>query len=277
MNRNETVFIAGHSGLVGSAILRRLKADGYGNLLTPRSSELDLRSQAAVDRFDVPVYLLRVPVRYYRHAPSYFVGWRADAAPRWGDHWGHSWEQRRSGWNQWNRSSAPAPAPLPAYQRQYSGERYPQPSQQAVIQIRSYTYQPADNVARQHYQYQRSQAQAVPVTTQQRVAPQPQQQAAPQPQQQAAPQPQQRAPSQQQRPPQQQAQGHQQPPPAHEQRPPWPQTQPQAQERADQGQGQDRGQDKGQGQGQDRGKGHEKDDKDNRDNRDKGQGKGHGG
>src|SRR6185369_10651419 len=33
-----------------------------------------------VDRFDVPAYVLRVPVRYYRHAPSYFHGWRADAA-----------------------------------------------------------------------------------------------------------------------------------------------------------------------------------------------------
>jgi hypothetical protein len=185
---------------------------------------------AMVDRFDVPVYLLRVPVRYYRHAPSYFVGWRADAAPRWGDHWGHSWEQRRSGWDQWNRNSAPAPAPLPAYQRQYSGERYPQPSQQVVIQTRSYSYQPTDGVARQHYQYQRTQAQAAPVTTQQRVAP-----------------------------PQQQAERHQQPLPAPEQRPPWPQTQPQ--ERPDQGQGQGRGKghekddkdkdnkDKGQGKG----------------------------
>src|SRR6185436_4581666 len=90
-----------------------------------------------VDRFDVPAYVLRVPVRYYRHAPSYFHGWRADAPPRWGDHWGSSWEQQRSGWNQWNRSSAPAPAPLPTYQRDYSGNRYPQQSQQAVIQTRS--------------------------------------------------------------------------------------------------------------------------------------------
>jgi len=30
---------------------------------------------------------LRVPVRYYRQPPSYFRGWRADAPPRWGDHW----------------------------------------------------------------------------------------------------------------------------------------------------------------------------------------------
>jgi len=37
-----------------------------------------------VDRFYVPDYILRVPVRYYRHAPAYFHGWRADAAPHWG-------------------------------------------------------------------------------------------------------------------------------------------------------------------------------------------------
>jgi len=105
-----------------------------------------------VDPVDVPLFVLRVPVRYYRAPPVYFHGWRADAAPQWGDHWGQSWEQRRSGWDQWNRKSAPAPAPLPAYQRQYSGSRYPQPSQQASIQSRDYRYQPKDPVALQHRQ-----------------------------------------------------------------------------------------------------------------------------
>ena len=81
---------------------------------------------SAVDPMDVPVYVLRVPVRYYREAPVYFRGWSVDQAPRWGDHWGQSWEKRRGGWDQWNRNSAPAPAPLPSYQRQYSGNRYPQ-------------------------------------------------------------------------------------------------------------------------------------------------------
>ena len=112
-----------------------------------------------VDPIDVPVYVLRVPVRYYRHAPNYFRSWRADEAPRWGQHWGPSWEKRRSGWNDWNRSSAPAPAPLPAYQRQYTGSRYPQYSQQAAIHTQNYRYQPSDGVARQHYEQQRTQAQ----------------------------------------------------------------------------------------------------------------------
>ena len=54
----------------------------------------------------VPVYVLRVPVRYYRRPPAYFQAWRRDAPPRWGEHWGHEWNQRRSGWDQWDRRSA---------------------------------------------------------------------------------------------------------------------------------------------------------------------------
>ena len=56
----------------------------------------------------VPAYVLRVPVRYYRAPPVYFRGWRADAPPRWGDHWGHSWAQAHQGWDRWDRRAAPA-------------------------------------------------------------------------------------------------------------------------------------------------------------------------
>ncbi len=145
-----------------------------------------------VDRFYVPDYILRVPVRYYRHAPAYFRGWSASAPPRWGERWGASWEQRRGGWDRWNRGSAPAPAPLPSYQRQYSGNRYPQQvPQQATINSRNYRYQPQETVAREHYQYQRTQVQATPQPQRQEAAPQPQRQVAAQPpRQQAAPQPQ---------------------------------------------------------------------------------------
>ena len=73
----------------------------------------------------VPLYILRIPVRYYRQPPSYFRGWQPNAPPRWGQHWGPEWERHRSGWDTWNRSSVPARAPLPVYQRQYSGDRYP--------------------------------------------------------------------------------------------------------------------------------------------------------
>ncbi len=55
----------------------------------------------------VPLYVLRVPVRYYRRPPPYFHGWKADAPPRWDDHWGKEWKQRRGDWDHWDRRSAP--------------------------------------------------------------------------------------------------------------------------------------------------------------------------
>jgi GDP-L-fucose synthase len=45
------IFVAGHRGLVGSAVVRALGAAGYGNLVTRTSGDLDLRDQAAVARF----------------------------------------------------------------------------------------------------------------------------------------------------------------------------------------------------------------------------------
>jgi len=100
----------------------------------------------------VPLFILRIPVRYYRLPPAYFRGWRSNAPPRWGDHWGREWEQRRSGWNRWKRGTAPAPAPLPDYQRQYSGDRYPlQVERQRELQSQHYRYRPRDPTVRQHY------------------------------------------------------------------------------------------------------------------------------
>jgi GDP-L-fucose synthase len=51
MDRNAKIFVAGHNGLVGSAIARALAAHGYVNLVLKRSRELDLRRQAAVEEF----------------------------------------------------------------------------------------------------------------------------------------------------------------------------------------------------------------------------------
>lgn len=51
MNKDARIFVAGHRGLVGSAILRRLQAEGFGNLVVRSSAELDLRNQSDVDRF----------------------------------------------------------------------------------------------------------------------------------------------------------------------------------------------------------------------------------
>ena len=78
----------------------------------------------------VPQFVLLIPVRYYRSPPIYFRSWYRDGPPRWGEHWGRSWEQRRVGWDRWDRRSVPAAAPLPVYQRQYSGSRYPRIAEQ---------------------------------------------------------------------------------------------------------------------------------------------------
>jgi GDP-L-fucose synthase len=51
VEKNEKIFVAGHNGMVGSAVWRALQADGYNNLVGKRSSELDLKNQAAVEAF----------------------------------------------------------------------------------------------------------------------------------------------------------------------------------------------------------------------------------
>ncbi len=101
----------------------------------------------------VPLYVLRVPVRYYARPPPYFRGWHPDAPPHWGEHWGRGWERRRGGWDHWDRRAAPRPAPLPVYQRQYYGDRYPHaPEQQYNIRSEQYRYRPREPVARERFE-----------------------------------------------------------------------------------------------------------------------------
>ena len=101
----------------------------------------------------VPLFVLRVPVRYYGQPPAYFRGWRADAPPRWGQHWGRDWERGRGGWDRWDRRSAPRAAPLPVYQRSYSGDRYPRaPEHQHAIRSDQYRYRPREEVTRQRFE-----------------------------------------------------------------------------------------------------------------------------
>lgn len=51
MNKEDKIYIAGHKGMAGSAIERKLKAEGFENLITYTSQELDLRSQKDVFEF----------------------------------------------------------------------------------------------------------------------------------------------------------------------------------------------------------------------------------
>ncbi len=111
---------------------------------------------SGVSHYDVPLYVLRIPVRYYRQPPVYFRGWQRDDAPRWGEHWGRDWEQRRDGWNRWDRRLNPSTAPLPRYQAQYRGDRYPGQDQRHNIHNQQYRYQPKEPVVRDYYRQQPS-------------------------------------------------------------------------------------------------------------------------
>ncbi len=51
MEKSSRIFVAGHRGMVGSAIVRKLQSEGYTNLVLRTSAELDLRNQAAVEKF----------------------------------------------------------------------------------------------------------------------------------------------------------------------------------------------------------------------------------
>ncbi|OAN16259.1 GDP-L-fucose synthase [Exiguobacterium undae] len=51
MNKSSKIYVAGHRGLVGSAILRKLEKEGYKNLIVHTSKELDLRDKQQVDSF----------------------------------------------------------------------------------------------------------------------------------------------------------------------------------------------------------------------------------
>ena len=51
MEKDSKIYIAGHRGMVGSAIMRRLQSEGYNNIVTRVSSELDLRNQVSVNKF----------------------------------------------------------------------------------------------------------------------------------------------------------------------------------------------------------------------------------
>jgi GDP-L-fucose synthase len=59
MNKTSKIYVAGHTGLIGSAILRKLKAGGYRNILTKTHAQLDLTRRQDVERF------------FAKHKPEY--------------------------------------------------------------------------------------------------------------------------------------------------------------------------------------------------------------
>jgi len=111
-----------------------------------------------VPPLDVPAFLLRVPIRFYRRPPPFFRAWSRIGPPHWGVHWGRDWQRRRAGWNHWNRAAMPPRAPLPTYQRRYPRGRYPGVAEQRDLQSRNYRYSFRGRAPRpgaQHYQMER--------------------------------------------------------------------------------------------------------------------------
>jgi len=51
MKTTSKIYVAGHNGMVGSAIVRELKKEGFDNLVLRSSKELDLRNQQGVEAF----------------------------------------------------------------------------------------------------------------------------------------------------------------------------------------------------------------------------------
>ena len=61
MEQTAKIYIAGHRGMVGSGLERKLRKEGYNNIVSRTSNELDLRNQQAVNDFfekEKPVYVI---------------------------------------------------------------------------------------------------------------------------------------------------------------------------------------------------------------------------
>jgi len=113
-----------------------------------------------VDPYYVPLFVLRVPVRYYVYPPPHFHGWVIWAPPRWDIHWGPRWAQHRHGWDHWDRRVSWHAAPPPLYQRHFSGDRYPRREYQHALRDEHYRYQPRDAAVRPRYFKEHSALQA---------------------------------------------------------------------------------------------------------------------
>ncbi len=66
MNKNSKIYVSGHSGMLGSAVMSKLQADGYTNILTRTHKELDLTRQADVEAFfaaEHPEYVFHIAAK----------------------------------------------------------------------------------------------------------------------------------------------------------------------------------------------------------------------
>ncbi len=81
MEKNSKIYVAGNTGLVGSALIRRLKSQGYNNIISSPSSQWDLRKQDEVQRFfrlNEPDYVFLAAakvggINYNKNFPADFI------------------------------------------------------------------------------------------------------------------------------------------------------------------------------------------------------------
>lgn len=100
----------------------------------------------------VPLPVLRVPLRYYGLPPLTFRNWGPNEPPRWNAVWGQEWARRHDEWKRWDPSTAPPPAPLPTYQKQFARSNYPDETRRRELIQQHYNYTPRDAQVRQHWQ-----------------------------------------------------------------------------------------------------------------------------
>ncbi len=100
-----------------------------------------------IDPYDVPLFVLRIPVHYYVNPPVYFHGWAVSAPPRWDLYWGPRWAEHRRGWDHWDHRAVVRAAP-PVYQHYYSGDHYPRREYQNELRERHYRDQPRESTLR---------------------------------------------------------------------------------------------------------------------------------
>ena len=73
MDKDARIFVAGHRGLVGSALVKSLRAGGWNKLLLRTSSELDLRDEAATEAFfarEKPQYVFLAAAKVSASSPT---------------------------------------------------------------------------------------------------------------------------------------------------------------------------------------------------------------
>ena len=73
MNKDSIIYVAGHRGMVGSAIVRELQRQGYTNIITRTHKELDLTRQEAVEAFfeaEKPQYVFLAAAKWAASSPT---------------------------------------------------------------------------------------------------------------------------------------------------------------------------------------------------------------